>query len=285
MTAREPRAAGAVAFVAAALVFSACKRSECTPTGDGCASACDARGHEVLLTGATSPAKAPAIPVAFTLMTAWAPDTPMPEALDAWAAHVTQETRAVFAQCEVGVDVQRVQLAAAPTLVVQATPPGSAGGLAPPGVDPARFNYEAGERLTPQVKKLFEFSRAGLQENVISIVVVDRIDMYVAGERSVAGALSFPPLAYHHTGDFPARNGVLVGAAYTRCGGLPSLPSPRVVAHELGHMVLNGAQHDDDPKNLMSKVSGPELRAAQCELLRANLARLYGARPLVDPGM
>jgi hypothetical protein len=239
----------------------------------------------VLLRGSSVPAKAPAIPVAFTLMTSWAPDTPMPEALDAWAHHVTEDTRAVLAQCEVDIDVQRVQLAAAPSLIVQANALGSSGGIAPPGVDAARFNYEAGERLTPQVKKLFEFSRAGLRENVISIVVVDRIDYFVSGEKSGAGALSFPPLAYHHSDDFPARNGVLIGASYDSCGALPSLPTTRVVAHELGHMLLNGAQHDDDPSNLMSKVSGPKLRAEQCALLRANLSRLYGAHPLVDPGL
>mgnify|MGYP001552371548 CR=1 FL=1 len=285
MTPRDLRAAGAVAFVAAALLFSACKRSECAPTGAGCASACDARGYEVLLRGAPRPAKSPAIPVAFTLLTSWAPDTPTPEALEAWAANVTRETRAVFAQCEVDVEVQRVQLAAAPSLIVQANAAGSAGGIAPPGVDAAKFNYEAGERLTPEVKKLFEFSRAGLRENVISIVVLDRIDTFVAGEKSVAGALSFPPLAYHHTQDFPARNGVLLGAAYIGCGGLPSLPAPRVVAHELGHMVLNGAQHDDDANNLMSKVAGPTLRPEQCALLRENLTRISGAHPLIDPGL
>lgn len=270
--------------MAAALFFSACQRSECAPTGAGCASACDARGFEVLLRGEASRAKAPAIPVAFTLLTSWAPDTPTPEALDAWAREVTNETRAVFAQCDVGLDVQRVQLAAAPSLVVQASPAGSAGGLAPPGVDPARFNYEAGARLTPEVKRLFDFSRVGLRENVVSVVVVDRIETSVDGERSVAGALSFPPLAYHHPRDFPARNGVLLGAAYTGCGGVPSLPAPRVVAHELGHMLLDGAQHDDDANNLMSKIAGPTLRPAQCALLRENLTRLYGVHPLVDPG-
>jgi hypothetical protein len=50
-------------------------------------------------------------------------------------------------------------------------------------------------------------------------------------------------------------------------------------------MVLNGAQHDDDANNLMSKVVGPSLHPEQCALLRENLTRFYGAHPRIDPGL
>ncbi|MBM4361071.1 MAG: hypothetical protein FJ104_00200 [Deltaproteobacteria bacterium] len=142
--------------------------------------------------------------------------------------------------------------------------------------DPAELDAEVGA--------LLRHARRGLPDRAITVVTVDRIEAYAAGELTVAGALAFTPTLYHHPDDFPARNGVLVGSVYRRCGAVPGRPSPRAVAHELGHMALDVNHHEEDTDNLMSRMLGRELTAEQCERMRQRIALLYGDAPLADPG-
>lgn len=212
------------------------------------------------------------------LTTAWSDSPPSRADLDAWVETVTKHTTYVFAQCGVTVDVARAEVVAVPAryLRVVANDPESWAGLAPLGADPEAFNHGLRERLTDDVRTLFNYARRGLPDRTLAVVVVDRIAYYAAQEASLAGGLSFPPVIYDHPGDFPTSNGVLIGAGYARCGAMPSAVSPRVVAHELGHMLLNVAHHEtQQPTNLMSKVHGPLLRPDQCETIRTNLATLY----------
>ncbi len=226
--------------------------------------------------------------IALTVATAWPTSAKWTEqaALTAWVKRALAPTRRAFESCNIELDVVRAELAAVPSrlLTVVANGKNSWAGLAPEGEDPAAFNYDLGEKLTPEVTELFNFARRDLPNGTIGVVVIDRIDYYAAKKATVAGGLSFPPVVYHATEDFPARNGVLVATAYPKCGSLPSRLNDRVIAHELGHMLLDQPSHDTDPKNLMNPQMGGELREEQCLRMRKNLRGIFGKNAFADPG-
>lgn len=310
MTSRKWQAARrAGAFTTPALLFSALMAAQgavgcespstvdhvgiCAPHARTCANPCDARGiqtvHRIespVRTARAGDVTSPTLELGLLVTTAWSDTPPSRQAFDRWSGELLSATREVFGRCGVLVHVAHRELASVPaaTLVVSANTPESWAGLAPEGEDAEQFNHALGERLTPEVSELFSFARRGLPDRALTITVVDQIHYYAARQRTRAGGLSFPPNVYHHRDDFPVRNGVLLSGTYTACGALPKQPPPRVVAHELGHMLLNQAHHEADSKNLMGPVSGPELTPAQCERIRANLTTLFGESPIADPG-
>lgn len=212
-------------------------------------------------------------------------DIPRDEAL-AWFGRIVSETDLVFAACGLALEVDWAKVIAVPEsrLLVEGNLPGAWGGEAPAGEDPDAFNYALGERLPDPIRELFAFARLGAADRTIAVVVVDEIRYWVAGELARAGGLSYPPVVYHHRDDFPARNGVFVATGYSQCGGLPIFPHPRVVAHELGHMLLDTGQHRAEDDALMSPMLGSSLTESECRTMRTELERLYGESPLVDPG-
>lgn len=264
---------------------------ECTPIGENCASSCDARGLQTIADATPKRTQAPdasRLRIALAVTTAW-PRTGTWKHQDAFQQFVDRsirDTRKIFDPCGVSLDVVRAELIAAPTrfLNIVANTPDSWAGLAPAGKDAAQFNYDLNERLVPDVAEVFGFARRGLPDGVISVVALDRIEYYAAKKRTVAGGLAFPPVLYHAENDFPARNGVLVASAYPTCGSLPARLNHRVIAHELGHMVLNLASHDPDPKNLMHSATGTALRKEQCAKMREHLSTLFGNNAVSDPG-
>lgn len=202
------------------------------------------------------PERSTSVPVALMVSTAHGDAAVDANVFQAWVDAVTSKTSALLEQCGVSLDVRRAELVAVPSndLVVTATAPDSTG-FAP--VDGGR------EALMPQVDRLFRFARRALPADTLAVVAVDEIRYAVEQRPSVAGGLSFPPLAFDT--DQP---GVLIGVAYGRCGSVPELPHERVVAHELLHMLLNQPEHEGAVANLLSKQLGPSLTAAQCERLR-----------------
>jgi hypothetical protein len=158
------------------------------------------------------------------------------------------------------------------------------GGAAPEGEDPDAFNYALGERIPAPAAELFSFARRGAPDAAIAVVFVDEIHYWTNRALARAGGLSYPPVVYHQAEDFPARNTVLIASGYGQCGGLPILPHPRVVAHELGHMLLDTGQHATDPEDLMSPMLGAAIAPQACERMRENLVRLYGDPAVIDPG-
>ena len=265
----------------------------CPRVDAACASACDAAPPATLYTvGADElPSPGPTIDVRLrarlVVTTAW-PDGPLAfdrAAARAYLARIVQTTDDALAPCGVGLDLDRAEVLAVPArlLTIDGNAPDAWGGLAPPGVDADAFNYARGDRLPALVRELFDRARDGASRSAIAIVVVDDVYYHAAGKRTRAGGLSFPPLVYHHPDDFPLRNGVLVGTGYLRCGELPIALHPRVVAHELGHMLLDTAHHDADDANVMSPMLGPGLRPEQCARIRAAATTTYGPEPVVDP--
>ncbi len=218
---------------------------------------------------------APSLPIAFTLLTARSEVQPSRADFVTWVRTVSARTREVFSQCGVEVDVVQAQLAAtdASWLRVRAATPASHGGVVPDGGDAEAFYLQAGERLTPEVTRLFSFARRELPPEVVTVVVVERIDYFVSQQPTRAAGLSFPAIAYRHPDDWPARNGVLVAAPYGRPGAVPGLPGPRLVAHELAHTVLNAPGHHAESDNLLSVLAGEKLTLEQCLALVAVLHR------------
>lgn len=267
---------------------SVARQPDCAPHGPACANPCDPRGiASVHLNEAPArPISATDVPVAVTITTAWAQGSPARRDFDAWVEEASTGIERVFAQCGLRPNLLRAELARVPSrlLHVTANTPESWAGLAPAGKNSERFNYDLHERLTPEVRELFSYARRGLPDRALVVVVADQIDYFAAKQATRAGGLSFPPNVYHHADDFPLRNGVLLSGTYVGCGSLPKAPMTRVIAHELGHMLLNQAHHEEDPRNLMGTVSGPELRPEQCAKIRANLQTLYGEKPFADPG-
>lgn len=245
------------------LLEAAC--SPCAPDWKTCASSCDARGTRVLATARVHRAlHGPKVRVALLVVTAHSDVSVDARAFQAWVDGVAARTGEVLSQCGVELDVVRAELVAVPSsdLIVTASEPSEG----------------AGERLTPQVKRLLLFARRGLPDDTLAVVAVDQINYSVDQRPSVAGGLSFPSLAYTHPDDFPAHLGVLVGTAYGQCGQVPEPPAERTVAHELGHMLLNLPEHDDGAANLMSRMLGPELRAEQCQGIRDQLERQLASK-------
>lgn len=164
-------------------------------------------------------------------------------------------------------------------LVVAANERGSWGGHPPvPAEEADAFMYEEDERLTDEARELFGSVRDRLPDNAIAAFVVRDFEYWIGEQMESATGLSFPPVIYHAEGDYPHRNSVLLRSPAT----LPAEPPGRLYAHEIGHMLLNTGAHIGPLENLMR--NGEALTEAQCATMRANLARLYGAARVVDPG-
>jgi hypothetical protein len=193
------------------------------------------------------------------------------------------ETSDVLAGCGLWLDVETSQVTTLPAslFAFEGNAEGAWGGLAPEGEDPDAFNYALDERLSEEPLALFGYARASLSPGTIAIVVVDQIDFHAAGELRSVGGLSFPPVVYHHEDDHPTRNAVAVAATYNVLGGLPQRINGLTIAHELGHMLLDTAQHEGPDGNFMR--AGNQVTAAQCDSMRLAAETTFGAMPLADP--
>lgn len=283
-----------------ALALSACAGSapaatppfDCPRTGDGCASACDDRPSALLarFDAAELPAPPPGtepIDVRLAVATAWPDGSPPFDRAEAlgWLTGVVDEADEALAPCGLALAADaRVFAVPAARLVVEGNSPGSWGGSAPAGVDADAFNYALDERVPADVAALFAIARDGARDGTIAVLFVDDLFYSTGGERRRAGGLAYPPVVYHDARDFPARNTVLVASGYVACGALPSAPAPRVVAHELGHMLIDTAVHASDPFELMSEALGELVTAEQCARMREGLETLYGEPAVLDPG-
>lgn len=194
---------------------------------------------------------------------------------------VVRETEETLAPCGLGVRVEHAEVTHVPasSLSLVANREGAWGGMAPEGEDADAFNHAQNEPLTEPVRRLMAHARRHLSPGAIAIVVVDELSYYAAGERRAASGVSFPPVIFHRAEDIPLRNGVLIGGAYGGCGRAPVAVGPRVVAHELGHMLLDTGTHDADPDNLMSATAGARVRPAQCARMADGPARLLAPAP------
>jgi hypothetical protein len=290
--------------IAAAWVLSACgapspeqqdRDFDCTTVGASCASTCDDRGFEsvVAIEGEELPSSvelkaAPTLQVRLVVATAW-PDRALSFDRDdavAWFSRIVNETAEALAPCGIALTVDRAEVIAVPEarLSIVGNKAGSWGGAAPEGSDPDAFNYTLDERIPASAAELFSFARRGAADGAIAVIFVDEIHYWTDRSLARAGGLSYPPVVYHQPEDFPARNVVLVASGYGKCGGLPIFPHPRVVAHELGHMLLDTGQHASDPEDLMSSMLGSTLTPQACARMRQNLVRLYGDPAVIDPG-
>jgi hypothetical protein len=192
-------------------------------------------------------------------------------------------TQEILAQCDLRLDLEAAQVVLAPASMatVEGNSPTSWGGVAPDGTaDADLFNYELGERVVEEPRALFEHARSYLSDEAIAIIIVDDIIYHAAQVPTPAGGLSFAPIVYHHVDDYPLRNAVMSAGGYAHSNDLPAAVNGRTIAHELGHMLLNTAQHEGELDNLM--LSGEVLVESQCELMRENLAKIYGSG-IIDP--
>ena len=199
---------------------------------------------------------------------------------------LVQSTNAILAPCTLHVAIETAQVVALPDrlLRIQGNTEGSWGGHPPAGTEnPELFNYEQNERLTGDVRALFAYGKQHTSPNTIAVFTVEHIRYYAERELTDAGGLSFPPNVYHHPDDYPFRNSVLLVGNYPPDDGLPTIASRTVLAHELGHMLLNTGDHERDTRNLMSGW-GTLLSPEQCERMRGNLDRLFGDAAVPDPG-
>ena len=203
---------------------------------------------------------------------------------EAIASDGLADAASVLEACDLRLGVRAASVISAPPelLNVEGNAEGAWGGMAPEGEpDPDAFNHALDERLAPEPRALFEHARASLPAGAIAIVIVDSITYWAGGEPTTAGGLSFPPVVYHHEDDHPTRNGVLVAASYPAPGELPNRINGITVAHELGHMLLDTAQHDGPQDGLMQ--AGVALTDEQCARMRDAAAGIYGDAPLADP--
>lgn len=198
-------------------------------------------------------------------------------------------TAEIYEACDIGFDLLAAEVLVVPesmqTIVGNATD--SWGGEAPPGEDdPDAFNHARGERLADDPRALFSLRSEGLHDGALGIFVVDDIVYHAAQEPTPASGLSFAPVVFHHPDDFPLRNAVLVASAHGGLGQIPSRINGRTVAHELAHMLLDTGTHDSehnggDSDALM--LGGDVLFEGECQIMRDNIARLYGDDPVIDP--
>ncbi len=219
--------------------------------------------------------------------------TVAPQASSAWtaeeaAAQMRQlviSTDAILAQCGLHVQVMVAQVIALPArlLELQGNQEGSYGGHPPEGTEnPDLFDYQQNERLTAESLELFTYGKSVSPGNAIDAYTVRSIIYYANQQLTGAGGLSYPPNIYHHPDDYPYRNSVLLVPTYGACGDLPGAPGNRTLAHEIGHMLLNSGGHSTTPGNLMA--NGTSITIEQCDVMRANLAALYGEAEVPDPG-
>jgi hypothetical protein len=196
---------------------------------------------------------------------------------------LVDEANEILAQCGLHLELEVAQIVALPDrlLDIVGNHQGSWGGHPPPEVeDPELFTYQQNERLTEATRELFGYGKRYTSRNAIAAFSVRSIEYYIGNDRVRAGGLSFPPNGFHHADDYPQRNSVLmVGRSAGRV--YAELPG-RLLAHEIGHMLLNSGSHVADATNLMS--AGMALTAQQCQHMRANRLRLYGDRDVPDPG-
>lgn len=193
-------------------------------------------------------------------------------------------TASILAVCDISLMLQAVHVVSVPSryATVEGNAPTSWGGFAPASEpDPDTFNHGLDERVVEEPAALFGYAHRHIDDNAIAILVVDDILYHAAQVATPAGGLSFPPIVYHHPDDYPLRNGVLAAGAYGSDGEIPAKINGRTIAHELGHMLLDTAQHVGADDNLM--LSGDNLVPAQCALMAANIAALYGNAVVIDP--
>ncbi|MGH7480520.1 MAG: hypothetical protein ACRELV_00065 [Longimicrobiales bacterium] len=192
----------------------------------------------------------------------------------------------VFAQCALHVRLERAGVVGLPQrlLSIQGNERGSWGGHPPPGVDDSlRFVYDERERLTAETRELFTFGKRHSARSTIAAFTVDHITYYIGEDPTPARGLSFPPVVYHHSDDYPARNSVLIGELPRSANGVPEDIPGDVLAHELAHMLLNSPLHDGAAENLMGS-GGLKLDAGQCAQMKDNNELLFGDSAVVDPG-
>lgn len=214
------------------------------------------------------------------LINAWTRE----EAIDRWATLI-RDTNVVFAQCQMHLEVEAVQVIALPArlLELQGNEPGSFGGHPPPGTpNPDLFDYQQNERLTAESLELFRYGKQYSSKNAISVFTVESLIYYSNQMLSPAGGLSNPPNIYHHVDDYPYRNSVLMVPDYGVCGSLPRGLAVGTLGQEIGHMLLNTGGHVTIAGNLMN--DGVDITPEQCDVMAANLTRLFGEAEVPDPG-
>lgn len=230
-------------------------------------------------------------PIRVALFSAVAPQMPEPAA--AWAreqvierwATVVRDTNTIFAQCNMHLEVETVQVISLPARLLEfdANDPQSFGGHPPPGTEnPDLFDYNQNERLTPDARELFSYGKQVSSPNAISVFTVRKLVYYSNQMLSAAAGLSNPPNIYHHPDDYPYRNSVLLAPRYPSCGALHGALSARALGQEIGHMLLNTGGHVTDQGNLMN--NGTTLTPEQCARIEDNLGRLFGDTAVPDPG-
>jgi hypothetical protein len=184
--------------------------------------------------------------------------------------------------CDIAVELEAAGVLALPPslLQIKANEPGSYGGHPPRGIDNVeQFNYDQNETLTPETRKLFEFGKAFTSANAIAAFTVAHIEYYAEGSDVPSGAsgLSFPPNSFHRPEDYPSRNSLLLATTYSSTNQLPS-GFGKLVAHELGHMLLNRGDHP------IGRGEDGAFSAEECVVMQQNLTELYGERQVIDPG-
>jgi hypothetical protein len=192
------------------------------------------------------------------------------------AHQLVEETNEIYAQCNLHLVMEVAQVIDLPPHLrtVQANEVGSWGGHSPDSLgDPDLVSYHENRRLTNDTRELFGYGKRYTSQNAIAIFIVEDIEYYIGEDRTGAEGTSFPPVAYHHPDDYPLRNSVL------------SLHSSGwIIAHELGHMLLNTGDHWGEGANLMLGGPGLDLTSDQCERMRENRERLFGDDAVPDPG-
>lgn len=268
------------------------------PAAASCADPCfDADGPRTVmeiepaeLGLAAPPAGSRAVRVALFMGIAPQPMQPLTEwtraqVIDRWATLV-QATNTIFAQCQLHLEVEAVHVVALPSRLLvdlQANEPTSFGGHPPPGTpNPDLFDYQQNERLSSESLELFGYGKQFSSNNAISVFSVDGIVYYSNQMLSVPGGLSNPPNIFHHPDDYPYRNSVLVVPDYGLCGAIPGPMAAPTLGQELGHMLLNTGGHTTVNRNLMN--NGTNVTPEQCQLMNANLTRLFGDAEVADPG-
>lgn len=190
------------------------------------------------------------------------------------ARELIANTNEILEQCDLHLVMEAAQVIALPPhlLTVQGNEIGSWGGHPPDSVgDPDLFMYYENERLTTDTRELFAYGKRYTTRNAIAIFTVEGIEYYIGAERTGAAGLAFPPVIFHHPDDYPVRNSVLATAA-----------DGRLIAHELGHMLLNTGDHWGEGANLM--LDGTDLTSDQCDRMHENRERLFGDDAVPDPG-
>ena len=258
----------------------------CPAVSPDCASSCDERGP-TLRARFELEAGDGELGLAFFLLVPHSTSASTIRSARGFVEQIAQNTRTALSPCGLSFRTVRAEVWSVrpDALDLEVTRPTSWAGAAPPGEkDADAFNHAQNDQLPLPLAELIDRLRADLEPGVLSVVVAREVAYWSNGVRHTAGGASLPPLVFHQAEDFPERNTVFAATIRSGCEDLPVPPTPRLVAHELGHMLLDTAQHDLDPQNLMHDLRGPVLRPEQCAKMAVNVPRLYGAAPLVDPG-